>query len=123
MLCLIKSANIFSNFCRNIYAIEYQKCDLLYIYLFIFFNSANKFLEAFDINEIIYSKLLLIKTNLTGELIRIVNLVIFYGLYKKINLISSYKSNTQDSFLRCIKYYLYNFFEETFIQENGYQLY
>lgn len=46
-----------------------------------------------------------------------------YSLCKEINFYSPCMTNTQDVFLRCIKYYPYNFLQETFIQKNGYQLY
>ena len=75
ILYLIKSKNNFGRFYKNIYTIEYQKYSLPYIYLFIFLNV---------INKNIYVKFLIVETNLTNEFIRIITLIIFYGLYRKL---------------------------------------
>lgn len=123
MLYLTKNKNFFDQFCKDVYTIEYQKRGLPHIYLFIFFYSVDSFLETSQIDEIIYTKLLTLDTNPIGELIRILTSVMLYGLYKDINLHSTYMSNIQDSLSKYTKHYLCNFFEETFIQENGYPIY
>lgn len=71
MLCLIKIENIFNQFCGNLSTIEYQKRDLSYMYLFIFLNSADKFLGAFYIDKFICAKLPTIEINLTNKLTNI----------------------------------------------------
>ena len=123
MFCLIKGENIFGQFRRNVYITEYQKRGLSHIHLLIFLNSADKFLEASYIDEVIYAKLPIIETDPTVELTQIVTSVILHGPYEKINLYSPCMSNAQDGFPRCIKHYPRNFFEKTSIQENGYSLY
>lgn len=100
MLCLIKSENIFGRFCRNMYTIKYQKYGLLYIYLLIFLNSANEFLETSYINEIIYIKLSIIKTDPINKLTRIKISIILHDPCRKINLNTLCISNTWDSFPR-----------------------
>lgn len=64
------------------------------MHLFIFLNSANKFLNAFYIDKVIYIKLLTVEINLISEFIKISTLVMFYGLYKKINFYLFYINNT-----------------------------
>lgn len=63
------------------------------MHFFIFFNLANKFFKVSHINKVIYVKLPIIKFNLTCDLIKIVILVIFYSLYRKINPHLLYISN------------------------------
>lgn len=115
MLCLIKNENIFSKFCENIYTIRYQKGGLPHIYFFIFLYSADQFFEVFQIDKIIYIKLFILKTDLTGELTKIVISIMFYGFYKNINPYLSYISNIEDNSSKYTKRYFCNFFEETFI--------
>lgn len=93
MLCLIKNENIFGKFCRDIYTIKYQKHGLLYIHLLIFLYSNNQFFEAFQIDEIICAELLILETNSTKKLIRIVTSVMLYGFYRNINPYSPYMNN------------------------------
>lgn len=76
------------------YIIEYQKRGLLYIYLLVFLNSANEFLEAFYIDKVICVKLSIIKDDLTAGFIKTVTLVMFYSPYGKINPNLFYMSNT-----------------------------
>lgn len=87
----------------------------MYIYLLIFFNSPDEFLKTSYIDEVIYIKLLIIETDLIGGFTKIMTLVMFYGLYRKINPNPPYINNTQDGFSKYIKHYLYSFFEETSI--------
>lgn len=82
---------------------------------FIFLNLANKFLKVFHINKVIFAKFLIIKTNLIGELIIIMTLVILYNLYRKINFYLFYMNNTWDGLLRYTKHYSYNFYKENFV--------
>ena len=100
MSYLIKIENIFGQDCKNVYIIEYQKCGLSYIYLLIFLNSVDKFLEAFYIDKVICAKLPTIDVNVTGKLTKIVTSIILYGLYEKINHYLPYRSNAQDGFSR-----------------------
>lgn len=102
---------------------EYQRRGLPYIHLLFFLNSADKFFVVFHFDKVICAKLQTVESDPTAHLTRIITLVMIYGLCEEINFYSPYMTNTQDNFLRCIKYYLYNFLEETFIQKNGYQLY
>lgn len=120
---MIKSVNIFSKFYGDICNIEYQKCSLLHIHLLIFFNSANEFLKASYIDKIMYVELSIVEKNLTGEFTRIITSVIFHSPCGEINPNSFYITHTQDDPPKYLKYYPCNFFEETFIQENGYPIY
>lgn len=63
MLYLIKIENIFDRFYGDVYAIKYQKCGFSHIHFLIFLNLVNEFLKAFYINEVIYTKLFIIKTD------------------------------------------------------------
>ena len=72
MLCLIKSENIFGRCCGDVYTIEYQKRGLLYMHLLIFLHSADQFLEASQIDEVICAELSTAETDPNGELTRIV---------------------------------------------------
>ena len=123
MLCLIRSENIFGRFRGNVYTIEYQKRGLPHMHLLIFLNSADEFLEASHIDEVICAKLLTVETNPTGELTRIMTLVMLHGLCGEINLHSLCMSNARDSPSRYKKHYPRNFLEETSVQENSYSLY
>lgn len=93
------------------------------MYLLNFSNSANEFLKVSHIVEVICAELLIIETDPTGKLIKILTSVILHGPYGKINPNSLYMSNAQDDLPRCTKQYPHNFFKETSIQENGYLLY
>ena len=115
MLCLIKSENIFGRFCRDIYTIKYQKRGFSHIHFLILLSLADKFLEAFYINDVIYAELTKIEIDLTSEFIRIVTSVMIHGSYKEINPNSLYMSNARDCPPRYIKHYPHNFLEETFI--------
>lgn len=115
MLWIIKNKNIFGQFYKNVYTIEYQKHCFLYIHFFIFLNLANEFLKVSYINKVICTKLPIKKSNLTSELIEIITWVMLYDLYREINLYSSFISNAWDCLLKCAKYYLYNFLEKTSI--------
>lgn len=89
------------------------------MHLLIFMNSANEFLEASYINKVICIELLTIETNLISELTKIVTLIIFHDLCRKINLHLSYMNNARDGLSRYIKHYPYNFFNKTSIQVGG----
>lgn len=93
MLYLIKKKNIFDRFYKDTYTIEYQKHSFPYIYLLIFLNLANEFFEIFHINKIIYTKLLIVESDLTNKLIKIVISIKIYDLYRRFNFYSSYMSN------------------------------
>lgn len=83
---LIKSENIIDKFYKNIFTIEYQKCSFFYIYLLIFLYLANYFLKVFQFYKIIYIKFLKLKIDSIKKLIKIITLVMYYSLYKNINL-------------------------------------
>lgn len=85
MLWLIRIKNIFSRFCGNIYTIEYQKRGLPHMHLFIFLTSAKEFFETSYIDEVIYVKLLMIESDSTSELKRIVTSIMLHGLFREIN--------------------------------------
>lgn len=93
MIYLIKKKNIFSRFCEDIYIIQYQKHNFLYIHLQIFSNFASKYLKAFYIDKIIYIKLLTIETDLINKFTRIITLVILYSLCEKTHFYSIYIIN------------------------------
>lgn len=67
------------------------------MHLLIFLNLADEFLKAFHIDELICAKLLIIKTDLTGEFIKIITSVILYGLYGVMNPNLPCMNNAQDS--------------------------
>ena len=123
MLRLIKSENIFGRFRGDVYTIEYQKQGFPHMHLLIFLHSADQFLEASQIDEVICAKLPTIETGPNGELTRIVTSVILYGPCGDINSHSPCMSSARDGLPKCTKRYPCNFFEETSIQENGYPLY
>lgn len=85
MLCLIKIENIFGRFCGDMYNNKYPKGSLPPMHLLIFLNSADKFLEASHINEIIYVKPFIIETDQISELTKIMTLVILHGPCREIN--------------------------------------
>ena len=93
------------------------------MHLLIFLHLADQFLEASQINKVIYAKLLTKEIDFNGELTKIVTLVMFHGLCGDVNPHSFCMSSAQDGPLNCIKRYACNFFEETSIQENDYPLY
>lgn len=80
-------------------------------------------MEASHIDGVIYTKIPKVEIDPIGEFMKIVTLVIFHGLCRKIYLYLPYMSNAQDSPSKCIQHYLCNFFDEISIQKNGYQLY
>lgn len=123
MFYLIKSKNIFEQFYKNVYTIEYQKYDLPHMHLLNFLHPNNQFLEASHINEIICTKFSNFKTDLSRELIRIMTLIIVNKPYRDINPHFPFMSNAKDGPLKCIKRYFYKFFERTIIQKNDYLLY
>lgn len=123
MLQLIEIENIFGRFCEDIYTIKYQKRGSSYKHLFIFLNLANEFFEVSHINKVIYIKLLIIESDSTGELIKIVTSVILHDPYEKINSYLFCISNICDNPPRCTKNYFRNFLEKTSIQENSYLFY
>lgn len=120
---MIKSKNIFERFCKDVYTIKYQKRGFPHIYLLIFLYSANQFLQISQINKIIYTKLLIVKTNPIRDLTRTITLVLLYFPYNNINFYSSYIRNTQKGLPKCTNHYLRNFFKESSIQENSYLFY
>lgn len=71
----------------------------------------------------IYAKHPIVKFNPMEKLIRIVCLIMLYGLYGDINLDLLYISNAWDGLPKFTKYYPQDFFEEWFIQENRYSFY
>lgn len=64
---------------------KYQKRSLPYIHLPIFLNLADKFLEVYYIDKVICAKLPIIESDPTGELTKIVTLVMIYSLYDNMN--------------------------------------
>lgn len=86
MLCLIKRKNIFGKFCRNVYIIEYQKRKLFYMHFLFFLYPTDQFFETFQINEVIYTKLFTLETNLTKKITKILISIILYSLCRNINL-------------------------------------
>ena len=82
------------------------------MHLFIFLYSADQFLKASQINEVICAKLLTVETDPNGEFTRIITSVMLYGFCGNVNPHSSYISSTQDGLPRCTKRYPCNFFEE-----------
>lgn len=93
MLRLIKSENIFGRFCGNVYTIEYQKRGLPHMHLLIFLHLADQFLKASQIDEVICAEILIVKSDPTGELTRIVTSVIIHDPCENINPHSPCMSN------------------------------
>ena len=123
MLRLIKSENIFGRFRGDVYTIEYQKRGLPHMHLLIFLHSADQFLEASQIDEVICAELPTAETDPNGELTRIVTSVMLHGPCGDVNPHSPCMSSARDDPPKCTKRYPRNFLEETSIQENGYPLY
>ena len=119
----MKNENIFSWFYGNLYTIKYQKQGFSHMHLLIFLHLADQFLEASQINEVIYTKLPTVETDPNGELTRIVTLVMLHSPCGDVNSYSPFMSSTQDSYPKCTKRYPCNFFEETLVQKNSYPLY
>ena len=120
---MIHRENIFGRFCGDVYIIEYQKRGLPHMHLLIFLHSADQFLEASQIDEVICAKLSTVETDPTGGLTRSVTSVMLHGSCGNINLHSPCMSGARDGPPKCTKRYPRNFFKETSIQENGYPLY
>ena len=123
MLRLIKSENIFGRFRGDVYTIEYQKRGLPHMHLLIFLHSADQFLEASQIDEVICAELPTAETDPNGELTRIVTSVMLHGPCGDVNFYSLCMNSAQDGPPKCTKRYPRNFLEETSVQENGYPLY
>lgn len=75
------------------YIIEYQKRGFPHMHSLIVLNSADEYLEAFHIDEVICTKRSIIEMDLSVELIKIVTSVIFDGPFRKINPNSPCMSN------------------------------
>lgn len=71
MLHLIKSEYIFGRFCKDIHIIEDQKCGLSHIYFLNFLFSTDQFLETFQIDIVIYVKILIVKSDSIESLQRL----------------------------------------------------
>ena len=123
LLCLIKSEYIIARFRGDMYTIKYEKRSLPHMHLLIFLYLADQFLEASQINEVIYAKLPNAETDPNGELTRIVTLAILHSPCRDNNFHSSCMNNARDDCSKCTKCYSCNFLEETSIQENSYLLY
>ena len=82
------------------------------MYLLIFLNSADKFLEPSYIDEVIYANLPTVQANPTGELTKIVISIMLYSLCREVNPYSLCINNAWYISPRCTKYYLCNFLKE-----------
>lgn len=122
ILYLINSENIFRQFCENVYNIKYQKYNLSHMYFLIFLYQNDKFVKVYHIDEVFYTKLSTLETNLSRKLRRIVILGILYNSFINISLFTSYICNIRNGSPKCTKHYPYKFFKKTIIQENCYFL-
>lgn len=71
-------------------------------------------MEGYHIHEAIYTKLLIVESNLTDKSISIITLVILFSDFcEEINSHLSYISNGRNNYLNYSKYYSWDFLEKT----------